>query len=94
MPDHWADWVPPGERDPQVTLLFGSKTFDATTTCADIHYGPIPDGSRCMCSVCHGCSAGLEAMLQRRKARADAKAESTKAASEIEKRALKQRRRK
>jgi hypothetical protein len=56
----WSEWVPPSDLPPpELTPVFGVKTFDATTTCADIHpHGAIPSGSKCICMACH--KSGVE----------------------------------
>lgn len=57
----WKDWMPPDPAPPpELVPIFGVRTFDAQTTCKDIHpHGPIPSGSRCCCMACH--SSGVEA---------------------------------
>jgi hypothetical protein len=40
---------PPPYRVP----LFGCRAFTPNTVCGDIHHGPIPRNSSCICMVCH-----------------------------------------
>lgn len=46
--------TPPEPKGPKLTPMFGSSVKAlATLTCADVHKGPIPKGTRCCCMVCH-----------------------------------------
>jgi hypothetical protein len=63
----WVDYVTPDlshRHAPDLVPVFGVKTFDATTTCKDIHpHGPIPSGSRCICmGPCH--KSGVDALVR------------------------------
>lgn len=93
MQAHWRDWHPPERLTPHVTLLFGCRTFGANTTCDDIHHGPFPPNSQCMCAVCHKGGAGIERWCDNQPDKVADEAEiMARAARDIAERASRQRR--
>ena len=50
---------PPQPPPPRLAIMFGSSCKPLRLLkCEDVHHGPIPDGSVCLCAVCHG--SGLD----------------------------------
>lgn len=79
---------------PQLEPLFGCQPFGAHTRCEDIHHGPLPADTDCVCAVCNKTGANLEARIRLLRIEADAaeRAERIRQRAELKRRTEAQRR--
>lgn len=65
-PARWTEWREPGPKPPDdIIFLYGAshKAYHILT-CNDVHHGPMPDGSDCMCGVCLTSSPRVENSIE------------------------------
>jgi hypothetical protein len=79
---------------PQLEPIYGCQPFGAHTRCADIHHGPLPANTRCVCEVCGRTGAHLEARIKLLRIEADAqeRAQRIKQRADLNRRTEAQRR--